>query len=439
MADRALIARELAAFLLSGAWTKRRLQARAKQYLGKGAPRALTQLIDDALAAVTAPYPPAPDYLARTLMESRSFDIAARRLLRTNQPLKVLLHSPVFAPVPAFAGLPVPKLERPGDLAAWLGLPIDKIEWLADIRRGHARAATSPLQHYSYTFAPKREGPPRLIESPKPQIKAVQRRILREILDHAPTHPSAHGFVKRRSCISGAQRHAGEHVVVRLDLKRFFPRVQAMRVHGLFRAIGFPWASACLLTGLCTTCTPSAALAAIGDWQVRQEYAAPHLPQGAPTSPALANLCAWRLDQRLSGLARRLGVNYSRYADDLTFSGDHAFARTMSGFLSTVETIVREEGFALNTSKTRVMHASSAQRVTGIVVNKHVNAARTDYDALKAILHNCKTSGDPAAQNRASHPDFKLHLEGRIGWVEQINPHRGLKLRLIFDQINWRG
>ena len=109
----------------------------------------------------------------------------------------------------------------------------------------------------------------------------------------------------------------------------------------------------------------------------------------------------------------------------------------MTGFLSLAETIVCEEGFALNEHKTRIMRASSTQRVTGVVVNQHVNEAREEYDALKATLHNCRTSGDPAAQNREGHSNFKAHLDGRINWVEQLNPHRGLKLRLMFNQIKW--
>ena len=437
MADRALIARELAAFLLAGAWTKGRLVARAKQYLGNRAPKALQRLIGHVLASAETPYPPAPRNLARALMASNAFDVAARRLLRVAQPPRIVLHAPTFAPASALAGLPVPELQTPGDLAAWLDLSIEQIDWLADVRRGHAHAATEQLHHYTYAFVKRRVGAPRLIESPKPRLKAVQRRILHEILDCAPPHLAAHGFVRGRSCISGAQIHAGEDVVVRLDLRRFFPSIQSARVHGLFRAIGYPWAAARLLTGLCTTCTPATTLAKFADWRVRQEYTAPHLPQGAPTSPALANLCAWRLDKRLSGLARRLGINYSRYADDLCFSGDRAFAKSMSRFLSVVETIVSEEGFALNASKTRIMYASSTQRVTGVVVNQHVNAAREEYDALKATLHNCRTSSDPATQNREGHPDFKAHLDGRINWVEQLNPHRGLKLRLTFDQIKW--
>lgn len=78
---------------------------------------------------------------------------------------------------------------------------------------------------------------------------------------------------------------------------------------------------------------------------------------------------------------------------------------------------------------------SSAQRVTGVMVNRHVNAPCKDYDALKAVLHNCRTSGDPESQNREGRADFEAHLDGRIGWVEQLSPHRGLKLRLMFEEI----
>lgn len=437
MTHRVLIARQLAALLLAGAWTRRRLLARAERYLGKGAPKSLRRLIGDILAAVETPYPPAPDDLVRVLTASAAFDAVARRLLLEGKLPKIVLQSPTFAPAPPFAGLPVPKLATAGDLAAWLELPIEQVEWMADIRRGHAHATARPLQHYSYALAPKRDGAPRLIESPKPRLKAAQRRILHAILDHAPPHRSSHGFVRGRSCVTGAQIHAGEDVVVRLDLRQFFPSIAAARVHGLFRAIGYPSATARLLSGLCTTCTPATALTAFADWRLRQEYATPHLPQGAPTSPALANLCAFRLDQRLDGLAQRLEVNYSRYADDLCFSGDRAFAGRVSGFLSLVESIVSEEGFALNANKTRVMRAHATQRVTGVVVNQHLNTARTDYDVLKATLHNCRTSGDPEGQNREGRPDFKAHLDGRIGWVQHLNPHRGMKLRLIFDQIEW--
>jgi retron-type reverse transcriptase len=160
------------------------------------------------------------------------------------------------------------------------------------------------------------------------------------------------------------------------------------------------------------------------------------LPQGAPTSPALANLLAWRMDRRLHGLARRANANFTRYADDLAFSGDTDFANGLARFGKSIETILKEEGFALNASKTRVMSRNQRQQVTGIVVNEHCNFGRAEFDTLKAILHNCARTG-PAPQNRAGERDFRAHLEGRVSWVEQINPPRGARLRRLFERIDW--
>jgi hypothetical protein len=234
--------------------------------------------------------------------------------------------------------------------------------------------------------------------------------------------------------------HASEFVVAATDLKEFFPSTPLMRVHALFRRFGYPWAVARLLTGLCSTTTPPHALAraaGIGeDWGARRLYAAPHLPQGAPTSPALANLSAWRLDRRLSGLSRVFDANYSRYADDLAFSGDEGFAGKIGRFLALVAQIVGEEGFALNAAKTRIMRQSGRQIVTGVVVNDHLNLPRKAFDELKAILHNCIVRG-PRAENSAMHPDFRAHLDGRVNWAESLNPVRGAKLRRAFERIEW--
>ncbi|MDZ4790307.1 MAG: reverse transcriptase family protein [Hyphomicrobiales bacterium] len=172
------------------------------------------------------------------------------------------------------------------------------------------------------------------------------------------------------------------------------------------------------------------------DWETRKRLAAPHLPQGAPTSPSLANLCAWRLDCRLFGLAKSFGANYTRYADDMAFSGDKAFADGVTGFMAALETIAADEGFALNRQKTRIMRAHTSQRVTGMVVNEQVNIARKDYDRLKAILHNCRRHG-PDAENRAQTKTFRAHLDGRVNWIETVNPNRGVKLRRIFNDISW--
>jgi hypothetical protein len=306
----------------------------------------------------------------------------------------------------------------------------------------HANTATPVLQHYTYIFVDTPSGPPRLIEAPKPKLRAIQRRILHEILDPVPAHERAHGFVRGRSCLSAASAHAGEFVVVAADLREFFPATRISRVHALFRGLGYPWSVARLLTGLCSTCTPTSVFMRIPeqrrhDWRARKIYGAPHLPQGAPTSLALANLTAWRLDQRLAGLARSFGATYTRYADDLAFSGDEAFARKTELFLATVEGIARDSGYRLNTGKTRIMRRSRRQRVTGIIVNEHLNVPRAAYDVLKATLYNCIKNG-PANENRDGLPDFRAHLDGRIQWVESLNPKRGARLRHLFENVRWQ-
>lgn len=427
MPTRHWAANNLAARLLAGPWTPEAIGTAIDTVLGPQ--RARKDLITDLAALAGATYPPTPQALTAHLLQSDHFKPHPGR------PIPTVLDPPHFAPTKPFIGLPIPSLATPGDLAAWLGQSPEQLDWLAGERRHHGRATHPPLQHYHYTFASKRTGAPRLIEAPKPRLKAIQRRILREILSAVPTHPRTHGFVAGRSCLTGAQVHAGEAIVATFDLTQFFPSIALPRIHGLFRSLGYPWAVARRLAGLCTTMTP----AGVFPDPHRPDHAlyrVPHLPQGAPTSPALANLLAWTLDRRLFGLARTVEANYTRYADDLAFSGNEAFAARIDRFGRTVETILYEEGFALNTAKTRIMRRGTRQRVTGIVVNEHCNVGRSEFDTLKAILHNCARTG-PAAQNRANIPDFRTHLDGRITWVEQINLHRGLKLRRLFDQIDW--
>lgn len=170
---------------------------------------------------------------------------------------------------------------------------------------------------------------------------------------------------------------------------------------------------------------------------MRAQYSVPHLAQGAPTSPALANLAAWRLDHRLQRLASRFEANYTRYADDLAFSGDEVFREKIQRFLRLAEAITRDEGFTLNPAKTRIMDRSTAQRITGLVVNQHINVPRKTYDELKAALHNCAKFG-PDGQNRQMIADFRAHLDGRISWIETVNPARGAKLRRLFHRIQWQ-
>jgi hypothetical protein len=256
-------------------------------------------------------------------------------------------------------------------------------------------------------------------------------------------HDAAHGYVRGRSPLTLAAEHAGAAMVVRLDLEGFFAHVTGERIAGLLRAAGYPPAVASALAGLLVTATPRQALLAAPHgaperWAQRRRLldrlAGPHLPQGAPTSPTAANLLAHRLDRRLAGLADAVDARYGRYADDLVFSGGPSLPAR--GLVTRVARIAAEEGFRVRPDKTRVLPAHHRQRVTGLVVNAHPAAARREYDALRALLHNCARTG-PDAQNRDGHPAFREHLQGRIAWIATNSSTRAAKLRSLFDAISW--
>jgi retron-type reverse transcriptase len=435
MDTKAWAASNLAARLLAGPWTPWAIADGIDSVFGILHDPTRWALVVELAALGEGTYPPAPHALTAHLTNSKLF-----RPPRGG-PVAAVLDPPRFAPLKPFANLRIPALATLGELSDWLGQTPEQLDWLADERRGHGRAATPPLQHYHYAFVSKRDGKLRLVEAPKPRLKAIQRRILHEILAAVPVHRCVHGFVPSRSCLTGARVHGGERVVATFDLAQFFPSIGLPRIHGIFRSLGYPWAVARRLAGLCTTVTPASVFRQLPESQrpdrgVQALYGVPHLPQGAPTSPALANLLAWTLDCRLDGLARAADANFSRYADDLAFSGDADFARSLGRFGKAVDTIVNDEGFSLNSAKTRIMPRSTRQRVTGVVVNQHCNVGRAEFDTLKAILHNCARSG-PAGQNRANVAEFRRHLDGRVAWVEQVNPPRGAKLRRVFERIDW--
>ena len=202
-------------------------------------------------------------------------------------------------PVSAAERWDLPIIETAGDLADWLSLSTDDLEWFADLKALGNKLRNLKLQHYHYSIRAKRSGGVRLIEIPKPRLKELQRRILAGILDCIPVHAAVHGFVKKRSIVTFAAPHAGKAAVLRLDLQDFFPGFPAARVQALFRTLGYPEKVADRLGGICTNVVPRDVWKvrpmeiAAREWQeARTLYAGPHLPQGAPTSPALANLTA---------------------------------------------------------------------------------------------------------------------------------------------------
>ncbi len=354
------------------------------------------------------------------------------------------LISPVMLPrIGALAECILPELPTPGDLAAWLGLTVGELSWYAD-PRGIIGSIDGPLCHYHYKWVSKRHGDYRLIESPKDRLCAIQRKILREILDRVPVHSAAHGFRRGHSCMSYAAQHVAKQTVLRMDLKNFFGSIAACRVNALYQTLGYPEGTARYLTGLCTNRVPTGMFEKISGAgqefvvprQERLNLSTPHLPQGAPTSPALANLCSFRLDLRFDAFAKNVGADYTRYADDLAFSGDDAFRRKVERFYIQAAAIALEEGFDVNFRKTRIMHQSNRQMLTGIVVNDKMNMHRAEYDRLKATLQNCLRF-DPHTQNREGHHDYRAHLAGRINHLKNLNQSRGAKLQALFELVEW--
>lgn len=346
-------------------------------------------------------------------------------------------------PVAAAAEWPVANIESVGELAAWLRVDAGELEWFADLKGMGYRGGDARLQHYFYRALRKSSGGVRMIEAPKQRLKTIQRRVLAGILEQVPAHAAAHGFVRGRSIRTFAAPHVGRAVVMRMDLKDFFPSFRAARVQALFRTVGYPDAVAGLLTGICTNVVPwefwkglGSAVTAEEMWDARGMYSRPHLPQGATTSPALANLCCYRLDCRLSGLAAAIGAEYTRYADDLAFSGDEALGKCVLRLEAQVAAIAAEEGLAVNHCKTRVMRQDARQYLAGVVVNRRVNVVRKDFDELKAVLYNCAVRG-VEGQNREGHPAFRERLMGRVAFVESLNPAKGRRLREMLGRIEW--
>jgi RNA-directed DNA polymerase len=334
----------------------------------------------------------------------------------------------------------LPALPTAADLADWLGICTDRLRWLSP---------ETPLgsdhrpEHYRYRLQPKRTGGLRLIEIPKADLKQAQRQLNTDLLRQVPVHEAAQGFVPGRSVATHAAAHVGQAVVLRFDLQDFFASISAARVRAVFTTLGYPEGVARCLAALCTHRTAPMVVQRLQDdgglsWLGAKRLASAHLPQGAPSSPALANLCAFNLDLRLDGLAWAFGARYTRYADDLVFSGPAALRNQFRALAAWVAAIAKAEGFALNEAKTRCLPQHRQQRITGVVVNAQAQTPRKDFDHLKACLHQCVLHG-PEAQNTAQLADFRGHLLGRIAWVGQFNAARASKLRGLFAQIQWPG
>lgn len=433
---RADLARALATGFLAGEWTQHGLVESGAVVVGRRA-RWLSPLARQVLALYPRPPADRPRELA-TNIASRPAAAKARQA------------QPVVQPIGSTQMLTnrwrLPVLDDVGAVADFLRVTPGELDWFADPRHLARTAAVAPLQHYRVAHRVAPSGAIRVLEAPKPRLKAIQRRLLHEVAALIPPHDAARGFRPGGSVRSYAAPHADRPIVLRLDLEAFFASVTVSRVHGIWRTAGYPEPVAHCLSGLVTSVLPLAQWRSVpqpaddglldAHWRLGRRLAIPHLPQGAPTSPAMANLAAHRLDVRLNALARSWGGRYTRYADDLAFSGDRGWGRGTSRLVDAIEEIVRDEGFRLNPRKTGVMPRAGRQTLGGLVVNERPKVARREVDALKAILHNCLRFG-PSSQNRDDLPAWEEHLRGRIAWVAQHDPVRGARLQAVHDTVDW--
>jgi retron-type reverse transcriptase len=210
-----------------------------------------------------------------------------------------------------------------------------------------------------------------------------------------------------------------------MDLEAFFPSITFPRVRNVFVRAGYSPAVATILALLCTE-APRKQVQYAG--QTYFVATGPRsLPQGACTSPALSNQVARRLDKRLQGIAKKLSASYTRYADDITFSGNEELKEKVGYAMARIRHIAQDEGFAVNEQKSRVQRRNSAQEVTGLVVNDRPAVPRKVIRRLRAILHSAKATG-LAAQNKEGRTNFSSWLQGMIAYVGMVQPELGQRM-----------
>jgi RNA-directed DNA polymerase len=299
-------------------------------------------------------------------------------------------------------GLPVWTNE--GEVAAALSLTVKQLRHYSI----HRPRETTP--HYVTFAIRKRSGGQRLIHAPKRRLKAIQRTLHQLLASKLPVSPFAHGFRKGRSVATNAAAHVGKSVVIKLDITDCFPTIHVGRVRGLLIAYGYSYPVAQTLAVLMTEAPRQPV--EIGAKLFHVPVGPRVCVQGAPTSPALCNAILRRLDHRLAGLARKHGFDYTRYADDLTFSGQDLSKIKL--LVTIAGRIAREEGLPLNTEKTRVLRSGQRQTVTGAVVNKTLGLSRQERRRLRAALHEVR---------QASNPDPKRvrQLAGKLAYLHMLN------------------
>lgn len=246
---------------------------------------------------------------------------------------------------------------------------------------------------------------PRWIRAPKDELKHIQRRILRSVLSDIPAHHAAYAAKGRGGTVGAASEHLGRDHLLYLDLSNFFPSVSPRQVFERLVEIGVQEGTASILTGLVT----------VDD----------QLPQGAPTSPAVADLVLYPMDARIDGLARQEGWSFTRYVDDIAVSG----SQTIGTFgRRQITKIVESEGWALN-DKGDVFGPQERKRILGLTVGACLSVPAEYRNRVRSTLRLV------ASGKKELTPAEVKSLRGKIAWIFAIHPHQGRRLRLMLDDV----
>ncbi|MFW6016387.1 MAG: retron St85 family RNA-directed DNA polymerase [bacterium] len=253
---------------------------------------------------------------------------------------------------------------------------------------------------YREVDIPKSNGNVRTIACPSKKLKAVQAWILNEILNKIPVENVATAFVKNKNIKTNAEKHVGNRFFICLDIKDFFGSISAKWVYNLFKSVGYGEHISHILVNYCTYKKA--------------------LPQGGVTSPALSNILCKRLDRRILGYVGARNITYTRYADDITISGNDM--GILIGCLEFVERIIKSEGFTLNYNKFRVLRPGRQKKVTGMIINddNKVTIGRKKVRELRAAIYNLyrdQYNGD----KRDTYSKRSNHINGWLNFLKGID------------------
>ncbi len=283
-------------------------------------------------------------------------------------------------------------------LAANSGISKSRVKYI--IKNG-------PFLYKDY-FINKNDGSKRLISVPRSDLKSIQKSILKDILyKKISPNPYVHGGVIGRSIVTNAKNHVGKKCVVCLDIKNFFPSTHMSKLEKSLLNY-FSANEAKILIRLTT-----------------KNYS---LPQGAPTSPFLSNLALSSCDEDIKNFCLKSNLDYSRYFDDITISGNGACK-----FLSKITKIINQSGFSTNL-KTKIQHEGKEQIVTGIVVNKKMTLRSSDIKLLKTVIESFKVNGFLAFETDNFVKELEI-INGKIAFLNQVNFTLGGKLNVDFSKI----